>query len=396
MKVLMSCRQHPKHLCGGLSIASWNTAKAARDAGHDVTFLTAEHPSQPDLAETEEDGIKVSWVQGMFHDSTGYPDLYKCLRAHKEWVMGFDILHSQSSALTPCLEWGKPIIFQDHGTMLAAMQDDMNMHAFGMEKKFGIALGTSWKTDVAYNKMYDEFTLCIEGQREMDYLRKFTQVWATSAISAEDLVTRYFLCNVRLFYHSIYDLVYPGPREAASTPVVGFFALELDAPQKYAKLGLSQLLPIKDQISIKLVGNGPVTVAWAKEHFPRVEYTGYLQESDAFQALCSVDVLFECSCHHRGLNLAGITAMGLGIPVIAYPTGGHPDMIGEEALYNIYGPGGALVDPFDDQMACEAVRNITINRSVRSVKARLQFESKFLPKIVSKRLDELYAEILSG
>jgi len=402
MKILMSCRQHPHHLCGGLSIASWNTAKAARDAGHDVTYFTGQRLDDPLLVATVEEGIKVEWLHGMHHDSTGYPVLYKYLEDMKESLCKeFDLFHSQSSALTPLLNEGVPIIFQDHGTQLAAMQDDQNMYAFGLEKRFGMALACAFNTELPYNKMYDDFTLCIEG-REIDYLRRFDRVIATSAVSAMDLWTRYYLRNVDLFHHPIYDLpkYEPSPDTSGDVdrvrPTVGFFALELDAPQKYAIYGLKQLLPIKDEIIVRLIGNGPVTVKYAQENGFNVEYTGYLQEGEAIKELQKVDMLFEPSCHHRGCNLTGITALGLGKPIIAYPTGGHLDLVGELGLSADNGPGGCLIDPFDDQAAIDAVRRINQNLRTASQSAWVHFQKTFSPKVAAVRLEEIYADLLSG
>ena len=390
MKILMSCRQHPFHLCGGLSIASWNTAKAARDAGHEVHYVTGAHP---DKTISVEEGIEVRWLP-MKNDSHGYPFMYKWFRDNMKLFENFDILHSQSSALTTLLDMGKPIIFQDHGTQLAAMQDDVNMIAFGLPERFGLGITRSFPTDVSYSDMYPTLTLCLEGQKEIEYLRRFTRVLATSEISAQDLWTRYYLRNVSILYHPIYGLPEFTPRPAHALPVVGFFTLALDAPQKYAKYGLTQLLSIKDKIKVKLIGNGPTTDKWARENFPNVEYTGYLQEEQAIKALSDVDVLFECSCHHRGCNLTGITALGLGVPILTYPTGGHPDLVGGSSLSNIYGPGGALVDPFDDEKAVEALMHLIANREAFSTSAKSHFDARFHPKVCAQTLDAVYKELV--
>lgn len=242
MKILMSCRQHPFHLCGGLSIASWNTAQAARDAGHEVTYITGSHPSKVD---SEEDGIKVHWLPGMHHDSTGYPILYKWLADHAaELVDKFDIFHSQSSALTSLLDKGIPTIFQDHGTQLAALQDDINMTVI-LQSKFNIVITASFRKDLPYTEMYNDLTLCIEG-REVDYLRRFDRVLATSQVSAMDLWTRYYLKNVRIFHHPIYGLPPAKPRPVldAALPVIGFF---------YTFLGCSsKVCPFRDGAAFTL------------------------------------------------------------------------------------------------------------------------------------------------
>jgi len=383
MKILMSCRQHPYHLCGGLSIASWNTAKIARDIGHEVVYLTG---ARPDKVASVEEGIQVYWLKGMSHEADGYDFLYNHLRNTASRLADeFDLFHSQSSALTPLLDTGKPIVFQDHGTMMAAMQDDHNQNAFGQKHT------PFYDTKVPYHKMYGEFTRFIAG-KEVDYLRRFTRVLSTSEISFMDLCTRYYLKNVRLFHHAIYGVENSTPRASNNLPVVGFFALGLDSPQKSVIHGMKQLLPIKDKVMIKVVGRGNKVPKFAKENFPHVKVTGYLKENEAIDALKEMDVLFESSCHHRGCNLTAITALGLGIPVVAYPTGGHMDLIGEEGLVQEFGVGGALIDPMKGN-ACNTIMHILKNRPRFSESAIKHFNEVFSPKACAENLKAIYEEI---
>lgn len=388
MKILMSCRQHPHHLCGGLSIASWNTAKAARDAGHEVLYITG---ARPDMEHSDIDGIHVHWLKGMSHEADGYPFFYKWLSDNFDNIMKDfepEILHSQSSALTPLLDRGVPIIFHDHGTMLAAMQDDFNQTAFGQKHT------PFYDAKVPYYQMYGQFTNFIEG-KEINYLRRFSRVLATSQISAADLRTRYYLTNVRLFYHCIYGI---DPAWAAADvlhepPTVGFFALGLDSPQKSVIFGMKQLLPIKNKIRIKVVGRGNAVPKFAKAHFPHVDVVGYVKEEQAIAELRAMDVLFECSCHHRGTNLTAITALGLGIPVVAYPTSGHMDLVGGNAAETTFGPGGALVDPFDANGAAAAIMHIIQHHSSFSASAAAHFNSRFSPRICAEALNKIYTEL---
>lgn len=399
MKILMSCRQHPYHLCGGLSIASWNTAKAARDAGHEVYYITGNHPEKE---YSIEEGINVHWLKGMSHEADGYDFLYDYLRKNKEnLAKKHDVFHSQSSALTPLLDCGRPIIFQDHGTQLAAMQDDFNQTAFGqIHTPF-------YNIKKPYHKLYEDFTKFIDG-KEITYLRRFTRILATSKISLMDLHTRYYLKNASLFYHCIYDIPEYKPRIAQDLPVIGFFALGLDSPQKSVIHGLKKLIPIKDKIVIKIIGKGNLVPKFAKDNFPNVIFTGYLQEKDAIKELSSIDVLFESSCHHRGCNLTAITALGLGVPIVAYPTSGHIDLIGEEAILNTFGKGGALIDPFpvwhepqsNSKMwsakttkATDVIMHIIKNREYFSVSAMKLFKERFSPEICTKELNKVYYEI---
>lgn len=389
MKILMVCRQHPLHLYGGLAIASWNTARVARDIGHEVLYVTGEHPDGRSGV-IKHDGIRVHWVKGLSHEADGYEMLYKWLwknykKLDKKYGP-FDIIHSQSSGATSLAELDPhvPIVFQDHGTQLAAMQDDINITTFGIKHS------NTYKFHKGYDKAYDAFDNFISA-REIDYLRKFDAVLATSAISAWDLRTRYFLTNTHLLYHAIYDVE---PVEKNNDmPVVGFFAYALDSPHKSTIFGLKKLLPLKDKIRIKMVGGGSRAAAFAKENFPHVEATGYIPETEAKKELASVDVLFESSCHHRGLNLTGITALGLGIPILAFPSAGHMDLIGVENTPGGFGPGGAIVDPFDDKAIIDALTTLLDSNVVYRASARAHFDRRFSPKACGKTLDAVYQSI---
>lgn len=400
MKILMSCRQHPYHLCGGLAIASWNTARAAADAGHDVTYITGKHPTKE---WSEENGIKVHWLKDMSPEADGYPFLYNYLRNEKNKLREqFDVFHSQSSALTPLLDNGIPVIFQDHGTQLAAMQDDFNQNSFGQKHT------PFYNAKIPYYQMYHEFNKFIEG-REIEYLRRFNAVLATSKISMLDLCTRYYLTNCHLFYHCIYDLPEPSVRDSSKQPVIGVFAYGLDSPQKSVTYGLKQLLPLKDEIIIKVVGKGTQVADFASKNFKNVIVKGYLPENEAIKELQEIDVLFECSCHHRGTNLTAITALGLGIPVLSYPTGGHMDLIGEDALNKTFGPGGAIVDPLPlwhhpatkpsdfnriNPDVCKVLMHLVENRKTFSKTALSHFKNRFSPQACSKSLDFIYKNVV--
>ena len=388
MNILMVCREHPIHFNGGLSIAAWNTARAATDAGNKVTFITGEHPDGK-TRETLQDGVTVLWLKGIASSAAGYAKLYKWLpqnysKLNKKYGP-FDVVHSQSSGATPLINLDPhvPIVFQDHGTQYASMQDEMNINAFG------IKYAPQYKNK--HTELYDEFTNFIEG-KEIDYLRKFDAVLATSSISAWDLKTRYFLTNVHKLYHCIYDLV-PEIRPAHEKPVVGFFSCSLDTPHKSVMFGLKALLPIKDKIKVKMIGKGGASTKFAKENFKDCVVTGFLPEDKAVDELAEVDVLFECSCHHRGINMAGITAIGVGVPVLMFPTGGHIDLVGLVDEDDTRGQAGAIVDPFDGGAIISELEHIIANRRRYSAGAAKLFERRFSPEACGRAITKIYKSI---
>lgn len=395
MRVCMLSREHSSHAgAGGLAIAAGNTARVAAEAGHEVVLVTTQR-SDGFSGWSEEAGVQVYWLPLAVKDGAGTPGfwaavekLFPSLHAKRK----FDLVHGQSGAAASLVgatggpnvlaKLGLPCVMQDHGLGPAEFQDMLNVAAF---QRTG---ATKFK-DSVYRFMDSLYLTNFRGLAEPDmlYMRRYARILATSSISKWDLMTRYGLTNVDLFLHCIYG-VDGKVRKAAQPPVILFFALSLDNPYKSALCGLKALVPIKDKITVRLIGRGPKSAAFAKANFPRVEAMGFIPEKKAIDALKTTDVLVECSLHHRGLNLTGITALGMGVPIVTFPTGGHIDMVGE------HGEAGILVDPLKPEELRKAVLKVAATREKYSSGALDRFRTLFAPPVVGKRLSRIYASVM--
>lgn len=391
MKICMFSRQHSTHKgAGGLGIAAGHTAQAARDAGHEVVFVTTQR-SDGFSGESQQGGVQLHWLPIATNHADGVPRYWALIKEllpklhakHK-----FDLVHSQSGAAASLVgatggpnvlaKLGLPCVMQDHGLGPAELQDMLNVEAFHRT-------GTKAFPKSVHQFMDSLYLTNFRGLIEPDmmYMRRYKKILATSSVSKWDLMTRYGLTNVELFLHCIYG-VNGTARAANPSPVILFFAANLDHPYKSAMIGLKALSAIKNQVTVKLIGKGPKAAAFAKATFPKVEVLGFLPEQQAIAALGTSDILVECSLHHRGLNLTGITAIGMGVPVVAFPTGGHADMVGER------GEAGLLVDPFNRGQFCRSVLKIAGERKKYSAGAIARFKKLFAPEVAGKRLSQIY------
>ena len=391
MNICMFSRQHSTHAgAGGLGIAAGHTAQAAHDASHEVVFVTTQR-SDGFSGESQHGGVQLHWLPIATNHADGVPrywELIKELLPKLHAKHKFDLVHSQSGAAASLVgatggpnvltQMGLPCIMQDHGLGPAELQDMLNVEAFHRTGTKAFPKSVHQFMDSLY---LSNFRGLIEP--DMMYMRRYKKILATSSVSKWDLMTRYGLTNVELFLHCIYG-VNGVARAASPMPVVLFFAANLDHPYKSAMSGLTALVPIKDKITIKLIGKGPKAAEFAKANFPRVDVLGFIPEQQAIKELGTSDILVECSLHHRGLNLTGITAIGMGVPVVAYPTGGHADMVGEDS------DAGMLVDPFKPAELRDAVLWIAEARARYSARAIERFKRLFSPEIAGKRLSQIY------
>lgn len=103
----------------------------------------------------------------------------------------------------------------------------------------------------------------------------------------------------------------------------------------------------------------------------QVHWAGYQSDPTPYYAM--LDVLVIPSTASEGLPLAALEALQSGIPVIASPIGGIPELIN-------HGVNGLIVPPLNDQALAEAVGRILTDPALRSrlqLGARATIDSRF-------------------
>ena len=382
MKVGVVCREHPRHWSGGFAIAAWNTARAARLAGVDVTFITAERPDGFSGVEVV-DGVRVVWLKGANHAdySSWHPAVLRDFyRIHEQ--EHFDIVHCHgySGSVLAVQGVDVPIVFHDHGSKEGYAQSVLSDAVLRTHPPTTPVQVADFHDNVFFKDAMPA------GESDFTHMRRYDLVLATSKVSWMDFRTRYLITHAKLFYHCIYDLPAVKYHPPGKFLRVAVFAGDLDNPWKVGVHALAKLLPMKDRIHLTMIGAGVRCKAFAKENFPNQTYFGHLPEKVAMQRLWETDVLFEPSTHHIGLNLTGISALGLGVPVLAYPTAGHYDLIGEED------EAGIVEDPVTGDV-CGALDAIAERHRYHSENAWERFDSRFSPEVCARTILGYYKEL---
>lgn len=384
MRVAVVCREHPIHFNGGFSIAAWNTARAAVESGVEIVYITSQRPDGFCNAEMIA-GVKVVWMAGTNHRD--YPSFHRVLAGafptyHKQHT--FDLIHGHGYSAAPLAKDRShmlPIIFQDHGSKESYVQSFLSECVLTQKLTATPASVLGNHNDVYFGSPYPA------GECDFKHMRRYDRVLATSLCSLVDFRTRYFLPNVELFYHCIYDLP-DTSKVVRNGRTVALFSGDLDSPWKAGTSALRLLEPLKDEIDLLLIGGGKSVPELAKLKFPRVRFTGHLPEKDAMTALASADVLFESSIHHMGTNLCGISALGLGVPIVGFPTGGHYDLVGDRE-----DQAGVLVDPTNSDSFVEAIRRVLKYKEIFRDSAWKMFRWRFSPSVCSAAIWNVYRRI---
>lgn len=125
------------------------------------------------------------------------------------------------------------------------------------------------------------------------------------------------------------------------------------APEK----GLAALVPVLDELPdcrLAIVGDGPARADLEKRFAEtRTRFVGFLRGEELATAFASAD-LFVMPSMTETLGFVVLEAMSSGLPVVAAPGGGIPDLV-------LDGETGTLVDPSDAKRFADAVRGILEN-----------------------------------
>jgi glycosyltransferase involved in cell wall biosynthesis/SAM-dependent methyltransferase len=88
----------------------------------------------------------------------------------------------------------------------------------------------------------------------------------------------------------------------------------------------------------------------------RVKFLGYVQEAD-LRVLYSAAKLFVYPSLYEGFGLPPLEAMACGAPVITSNTSALPEVVGDAAF---------LIDPYDGEALCQAMRTVLCDGDLRS------------------------------
>ncbi len=122
------------------------------------------------------------------------------------------------------------------------------------------------------------------------------------------------------------------------------------APEK----GLHRLAPVLDELPgcrLAIVGDGPARASLEALFAERpARFLGFLRGEELAAAFASAD-LFVMPSQTETLGFVVLEAMSAGLPVVAAPGGGIPDLVRE-------GETGRLVDPTDAKRFADAIRGL--------------------------------------
>jgi glycosyltransferase involved in cell wall biosynthesis len=122
-----------------------------------------------------------------------------------------------------------------------------------------------------------------------------------------------------------------------------------------------------------------------------VELPGWIGPERKLQLLSSA-CCFVLPSYHEGLPLAMLEAMTCGVPVVATPVGGIPEVVTDEV-------DALLVPPRDSQALAGALARVLNDRALAarlSDGGRRRALEDYSPAAIVKRVDAIYSELLEG
>jgi glycosyltransferase involved in cell wall biosynthesis len=123
----------------------------------------------------------------------------------------------------------------------------------------------------------------------------------------------------------------------------------------------------------------------------QVEFVGSLPRAQALERLRAVDVLLMPSLW-EGMPLAALEAMAIGVPIVASPVGGLPEIVED-------GRSGFLIDGSEAEHHAAAVRRLTTDPAQRAdivARARQVVAERFAWKTAQEVYLDLYRAALAG
>jgi len=124
--------------------------------------------------------------------------------------------------------------------------------------------------------------------------------------------------------------------------------------------------------------------------FP-IHYSGHINDDLTLRILYSAADVFVIPSRQDNLPGTGIEAQACGTPVVAFRTGGLPDLVEDRVT-------GALADPFDPASLAESIRWVLEDKQRRgqlAAAARQRAEKLFEPRRIAGLYAEVYKQALA-
>lgn len=122
----------------------------------------------------------------------------------------------------------------------------------------------------------------------------------------------------------------------------------------------------------------------------KICWVGYQATLDDYYAC--FDVLVVPSTYSEGLPLVALEAMRFGVPVIASPICGIPEIVREEV-------NGILVQPGDEMALAQGLERVLTDEALRAqlrVGARSTIDERFLPENFKRKIRSVIAELCAA
>lgn len=420
MRILLPTDAFPP-VCGGSGWSTYELARGLRARGHDVTIVQP-RPGEPrGVRHPEYDGFRVHQFGAAAPDLPYVRNYYKSekltgsLAAYLGSLLAserFDIVHPQHVLTTPpgieaAKAIGVPVVATVRDYWPVCYWSDLLHTREGLElcpectaANMRICIrprgGALWPLALP---MIPYMRSNLAAKRER--LARADAIIAVSRRIADDLRIRApELCSTRIE-------VIPNPvnvaalHEAARVPprdshlAEQFYALYLGklAPNK----GTSWLVDVVRGADLDwpliVAGDGPdrgAVEAAAKASGRRIEFTGWLDKTEAARLLAGASLLIFPSRGPESLSRVLIEASALGVPIAAMDTGGTRDIIEPDVTGLLSSsPAGLAAD-------VRRLRHDPVLRKSLAEAARRKMEREFDADAVVARIEAVYESLVRG